>query len=118
MRYSGYGSCKNAHHAHLHGRVCAEKIMHLAMPWQPPCVGRRQPQRNAAPFLWCFFVALLQGGQLRGLWGVARAAGIVVVRRGHHIFPQPLKGFASSNVCATQCATCCKIVVNVFMEYY
>ena len=76
MRYSGYGSCKNAHHAHLHGRVCAEKIMHLAMPWQPPCVGRRQPQRNAAPFLWCFSLHYFKGASFAG-FGALRARPVL-----------------------------------------
>ena len=80
--------------------------------WRPPA-----PTRCRA-FSFVFFVALLQGGQLRGLWGIARAAGIAVVCRGHNIFSQPLKGFASSNACTTQCAARYKSVVNVFINCY
>ena len=64
-------------------------IMPLGMPWQPPCVSGREPQRNAAPFFFVLVVALLQADRCRGRRGITHAAGIVAAHPGTIFAPSP-----------------------------
>ena len=91
MRYSGYGSCKNAHHAHLHGRVCAEK----SCTWQ--CRGSHPVLAAASPdarprLLFCVFsLHYFKGASFAGFGALRARPALLLSAAGTTFSHSPLR---------------------------